>query len=105
MSGIIKRRPLANQDLIEAADYLQQASPRAATRLLTAAEKTFEFLAEMPDRGSPWESDNPKTAGIRFFHIKGFPKHLVFYRPLPGGVDIIRVLHSSRDLQAIFEKD
>lgn len=35
-----------------------------------------------------------------------FPKHLVFYRPLPDerGVEIVRVLHGARDLEALMSE-
>jgi plasmid stabilization system protein ParE len=29
--------------------------------------------------------------------MTGFEKHLVFYRPVDGGVEVIRVLHGHRD--------
>jgi plasmid stabilization system protein ParE len=30
-----------------------------------------------------------------------FRKYLVFYRPIPGGIEVLRVLHGSRDIAAI----
>jgi toxin ParE1/3/4 len=30
---------------------------------------------------------------------------VIFYLPLADGIDVVRVLHSARDIEAIFEKD
>jgi toxin ParE1/3/4 len=34
-----------------------------------------------------------------------YGKYLIFYFPLTKGVEISRVLHTARDIRAIFEKD
>jgi toxin ParE1/3/4 len=36
--------------------------------------------------------------------LRSFPvgRYVVFYMPLDDGVDVIRVLHGSRDIDAIF---
>jgi toxin ParE1/3/4 len=39
---------------------------------------------------------------MRVWSIKGFENFLVFYRPVPGGVDIIRVLHGAQDIESLF---
>lgn len=33
--------------------------------------------------------------------VRGFERHLLFYRPLRGGVELVRVLHSSRDIGTV----
>jgi len=40
--------------------------------------------------------------GLRAWPIDGFRNHLVFYRPTDEGVDIVRVLHGARDIEALF---
>jgi plasmid stabilization system protein ParE len=35
--------------------------------------------------------------------IRGFEKHVIFYRPIANGIEVVRVLHASRDLEAMFE--
>lgn len=49
------------------------------------------------------EFQHPKAAGIRSWSITGFPNHLIFYRPVEGGIEVLRVLHGARDINAIFE--
>lgn len=29
--------------------------------------------------------------------------YVIFYRPIANGIDVIRVLHGSRDIESIFE--
>ena len=38
---------------------------------------------------------------MRQQRIKGFKKYLVFYRASDFGVEIIRVIHGARDVEAI----
>jgi toxin ParE1/3/4 len=33
--------------------------------------------------------------------VKGFEKHLIFYRQRETGIEIVRVLHAARDVEAI----
>jgi toxin ParE1/3/4 len=42
-------------------------------------------------------------ADIRQQGIKGFKKYLVFYRVTDTGVEIIRVIHGARDIEAILD--
>jgi plasmid stabilization system protein ParE len=36
--------------------------------------------------------------GLRMFAVSDFEKHLVFYIERPGYIDVLRVLHGSRDI-------
>jgi plasmid stabilization system protein ParE len=36
--------------------------------------------------------------------VQGFPRYLIFYRSAEEGVEIVRVLHSSRDIGSLFEE-
>jgi len=39
----------------------------------------------------------------RMFPLKNFPQHMVFYLPFQRGIEIIRVVHGSRDLEKLVE--
>ena len=39
------------------------------------------------------------------FEWSGFERVLVLYRPRPHGVEILRVVHGSRDLQAFLRRE
>lgn len=103
MKRQISRKPEILRDLIEQADYIAQHSPASAARFLDAAESTFSFLADNPEVGQNCLFRHPEAQGIRVWRVKGFPKHLIFYRPDSHGVDIVRVFHGARDIEALFE--
>jgi toxin ParE1/3/4 len=105
MSGRVVKHPRVFIDLDEQATYLQSDSLRVAIRFLEQAEQTFEMLAGMPGLGKAYDSDAPRLAGLRSFGIKGFDKILVFYRPIKGGIEVVRVLHSARDIPKILEEE
>src|SRR4051812_26474726 len=105
MSGQIHQHSTAIRDLGQLAEFIRQGRPRAALRFLRAARSTMESLAAMPEMGPACETNNPALAGLRFFRISGFPAFLIFYRPMEGGIEVLRVLHSARDLEAIFPNE
>jgi toxin ParE1/3/4 len=40
---------------------------------------------------------------LRLDYVAGpFERYVVFYLPMSDGIDIVRVLHSARDIEAIF---
>jgi toxin ParE1/3/4 len=80
-----------------------QASLETALRFDDAAAAAFEKLARMPGLGERRESPNPRLAGLRVSPIDGFPNHLVFYRPIDGGIEVVRVLHGARDIESVLE--
>jgi hypothetical protein len=46
--------------------------------------------------------DVVKKVGLRMLRVPKFEKYLIFYRPVPEGTEIIRVLHAARDISSIF---
>ena len=94
-------REAAANDLDGLAAYIQKDRPQAAIRFLEAAQETFESLARTPELGGTLELCNPRLSGMRVWQIKGFKSILVFYRPLSGGVEIVRVLHAARDFASL----
>jgi toxin ParE1/3/4 len=106
MTGRIERHDRARNDLDEIAEYIRQRNPRAALRFIDAAKATFERLVGMPGMGTRYESEDPVTADeLRYFPISQFPTYLVFYRPLPEGIAVVRVLHGARDIGGILAED
>jgi len=77
---------------------------------LTSLLRTFSrtarrLLARTPELGGLFESHNPHFSGMRIWQVKGFRSILVFYRVLPGSVEIVRVLHGARDFAALFGEE
>ena len=99
----IEKRSPAHQDLRRQALYLaDEAGPAIATRFLEASEKAFATLAKMPGMGRIRRFPHPELGGLRSWAIPGFERYLIFYRALPDGIEVIRVLHGMRDLDRIF---
>lgn len=96
-------RPLALEDLALQSTFIAQDNENAAYRFLEMAEKTFDELAEMPLMGNPDPFRSAQLAGIRRWRIHNFEKHLIFYKPLEKGIEIIRVLDARRDIENLFE--
>lgn len=48
---------------------------------------------------------NPALVAARVFRVRGFERVLVIYRPVEDGVDILRVIHGSRNLQALLSRE
>src|SRR5207253_2286674 len=93
----------ARRDLREHFVYIGRDSLPAARRFLQAADKAMEKLARMPQMGSPWDSTNPALAGLRVWGIRKFENYLIFYRAVPEGIEVLRVLHGARDLDTLLE--
>ncbi len=101
----ITKRPAAKRDLIEQADFIAQDNLEAALRFLDAAEKTFTQLAKFPRIGKSRKVKSLVFANVRQFPITDFEKYLVFYRPIKGGIEVLRVLHGARDLKLILGEE
>lgn len=105
-TGKILKRPAALRDLIEIADFIAEAtSIDAANRFLAAAEGTMVRLAGMPGIGAPWDVERPGLVGIRFLSSSRYPHHLIFYRPLNDGTEVVRVIHGARDIDSVLVED
>ena len=96
-------RPSVVEDMEAQANYLLRHSPASADRFLENCMTDFHRLAAMPGMGAKREFRNPKAQGIRSWPMSGFPNHLIFYRPIDGGIEVLRVIHGARDIDAIFD--
>ena len=106
MSSVYLVRPKADLDLDEQAYYLAtQASPDLGHRFLLAAHETFGLLASKPQIGWHLRLMHPDLASLRVFPVSGFEKMLVLYLPLPNGIEILRVVHGSRNLQTLLRRE
>jgi toxin ParE1/3/4 len=102
----IHRRQRARQDLVDITRfYAREAGLRVAKRFLAQVEATLTRLASMPGMGSHYDLHHPALADLRFFPVSRFRKYLVFYRPVPGGIEVVRVLHGARDIEPILAQE
>jgi toxin ParE1/3/4 len=100
----VEKRPQAIRDLTDIAVYLaeESGSDELAFRFLDAAETSFESLAAMPEIGTARKYNDPALVDVRMWRVAGFPNHLIFYRPIESGVEVIRVLPANRDIESLF---
>jgi toxin ParE1/3/4 len=101
----IKRSPQAKQDLREHVLYLVNINPDLAERFIDAAAATFAQLAAMPKMGIRQEFKLPELAGTRRWFVAGFEYYLIFYRPIKGGIEILRVLYGTQNIDAIMNDE
>jgi toxin ParE1/3/4 len=102
MARLVKR-PEAENDLLDLFVHIGGRSVTAAERFLKAANTACEQLAEMPFLGGICEFDNPAISDLRLWTIRGFRNFVILYRPIAGGVEVVRVVRSARDLESLFE--
>jgi toxin ParE1/3/4 len=100
MARVLKREA-AKRDLVaQWVWYAENATIEVADRFLQASDNTLTLLATQPDSGSAFFVTKPELQGMRRFPVSdGFERILLFYFPLQDGVDLVRVVHGSRDLE------
>ena len=105
MSARYTVKPKADRDLDDYADYLaREANVDVALTFLSASHESFALLAENPNIGWSSRLKNPALKTLRVFRVSTFEKMLILYRPLSESVDILRVVHGSRNLRALFRR-
>ena len=100
-------RPRADRDIDEIADYLaEHAGLDTALRFLLEVYDTFALLATQQNMGWPCRVRHAQLSDARTFRVSArFDKHLIFYKPYSERIEILRVLHGSRDLEELFRKE
>lgn len=99
------RREQVFEDLVNLSFYIAQDDMAAADRFLDACAASFERLTQMPYIGVERKFRNPRLDGVRMWFVQGFEKHLIFYRVTDDTVEIIRVLHATRDIEGTLGSD
>jgi len=94
----------AKRDLAEAAARIAADNLNVALRFLSAAERDCAFLAKTPGAGAKRDFLRKDLAEVRSSPIGGFKNYLIFYRPTPAGIEVLRVLHGARDIGSLLDK-
>lgn len=89
--------PLARDDLDQIHYSISVHHPNAANRFLSSAFATMEQLSRFPKLGRAWL----EPRDLRSFPVKRFDSYLIFYRHTQETLQVVRVLHASRDLPKI----
>jgi toxin ParE1/3/4 len=106
MTPLVTQRPRARLDLLEQFVYFgHHGGVELAERYLSAVETTCIRLAAQPQSGTRYHSGLHRLGAMRQAAVRGFPKYLIFYLPSAGRIDVVRVLHSARDIQRILQEE
>ncbi len=103
MKRLILKRPKAERDIEECFVYIGTENLDAALRFILSIEESFELLATNSEIGVLSEIASSKYFGLRMWPIRGFDKYEIFYLQNKTSIDVVRVLHSARDLKSLFE--
>ena len=95
----IVQRPEAAADLLDIWLHIAPQNLAAADRLADRIALQCGHLAEMPRLG---RARDDLAAGLRSFTVGSY---VLFYVPLNDGIELIRVLHGARDLDALFSAE
>lgn len=102
MSRPLRVHPRADLDILETFTFLAGRNPDAARRFLDVVEKTLLAIEANPADGHRYLHGRREEEDWRYVRLAGFKKYLVFYRLAATVVEVVRVVHGSRDLDAIF---
>ena len=71
-------------------------------RFTERVQSTAESLRRLPERVAVVRHpEAASAAGYRRISIRGFPKHLLFFRVQEDVVRVVRILHGARDLRSL----
>lgn len=96
MHGEVLRTPEARLDLCDIWEYIADDNVSAADRLVEEIDAKCKFLARMPELGRLREDLSPR---LRSWVVGNY---MIFYRPQPNCIEVIRVLHGRRNFPALF---
>ena len=96
---VIKRRPLVKWDLIGIWDRIAEDSERVADAFVDRIDEKLGILARQPKLG---RTRDELMEGLRSSPVKSY---VIFYLPLPDGIEVVRVLHGARDIEKIFQTE
>ncbi|MBX9791771.1 MAG: type II toxin-antitoxin system RelE/ParE family toxin [Pirellulales bacterium] len=92
--------PDAIEDLHQIWAYIvgQTESVEIADRLIDSIDNVASLYAANPALGT---ARNDLAPGLRCFVVA---RYVVFFLPLTGGIEIVQVIHGSRDIPARFRR-
>jgi toxin ParE1/3/4 len=85
----------AQSDLRDIRDFILRDNPARAVTFVDELLDRCQLLADHPLMGRARTNLRPA--------LRSFPHgdYVIFYRPTPGGVTIVRVLHGARDARRL----
>lgn len=92
-------RPWARLDLKDVFGHIAETNPTAAAAAVRLIDEKARLLANSPRIGQAAKHLDPR---LRRLPVGNY---LIFYEVADRGIDVIRVLHGARDIEALFSGD
>ena len=88
--------PAAREDLRAIVEFIARDKPQAARRWLARLRETCRLLARHPGMGEC----RPEflSGDCRSFSFGNF---VIFFRPVPRGIEVVRVVRGERDVRSL----
>jgi len=100
----IRVRPEVPDDVLDITAHLIEHSPDAARRFVDALPPTLAELAKAPGKGSIKPVRIKRFGEIRTWRVPGFPNHLIHYRVMPDGIEVLAVLHGAQNVARVLRR-
>ena len=95
----VLRRPLAGADIAEIWDYIAEDSVGEADAWVDRLDAKLRLLSTQRMIGRARDELAPGLRSVPF------GRYVIFYQPVDDGIDVVRVLHAARDVDARFRDD
>lgn len=94
-------RPLAEEDLVNAAAYYaRQGGTALGERMFNAALAALKPIQRMPAMGSPRPGQLCDIPGLRSWRVTGFPLQWLYFET-DAYLDVVRLLADRQDIASI----
>jgi toxin ParE1/3/4 len=88
--------PAARDDLRDIVEFIARDKPRAARRWLSGLRAKCRLLVQHPGMGE--RRPEFLSGECRSF---SFGNYLIFFRPVPRGIEVVRVVRGDRDVRSL----
>jgi toxin ParE1/3/4 len=102
MSRRILKRPQAEHDIEDCFVYIAEDNPDKGIGFLANLESELTRLGDFPQLGTKLKFGDAQLQNIRMWRVRGYENFLIFYRADEKSIEIIRVLHHARNIEAFF---
>jgi len=89
--------PAAQADLVEIGGYIAQDSERNAEKFVAELRAKALRIAQMP---RIYKIRDEFATDIR---SAAFGNHLILFRTIDSGIEVLHIIHGARDLKRLFE--
>ena len=92
----------AVSDVMAAGHIAAQSNPIVSGKFLNAVKSAYREIVDMLGVGTLRGYKQPEFNGMRMWRVSKYPRYLIFYVTTGTDLIILRVLHGSQDIDAIF---